>query len=279
MELTRIRPQRIRLMGEPIDLVTPPEVMTFTARKVAARQKAIIANHNTHSLYLMPREPEMRAFFSRADLIELDSIPLAYWGKLTKKPVGRGHRCTYLDWRDDFWRMAQANHWRVFYLGGVPGASEVAAERLEAKWPGVTIAVRNGYFVMAPGSAENRAVVDQINAFEPHIVFVGMGMPRQEVWIHRNYDALTQGVVFSVGGAFDYEAGYQKAAPRWLAKLGFEWAFRLGAAPRRLFARYLVEPWHLMPAALRDLSLAYGPAARRPTLPRPAGATVRKIQG
>jgi N-acetylglucosaminyldiphosphoundecaprenol N-acetyl-beta-D-mannosaminyltransferase len=269
MDMTRIRPQRIRLFGESVDLTTPAEVMSFTAKKVAAGQRAIVANHNTHSLYLVSREPEMREFYASADLIELDSIPMIFWGMLTRKPVNRGHRCTYLDWRDDFWRLAARHGWRVFYLGGAPGVPELAARAIRARYPTAIVGGRHGYFDDTPGSADNAAVMAEINAFRPDILMVGMGMPRQELWIARHYDALNSGVVFSVGAAFDYEAGVQKAAPRWLSRLGGEWAFRLIADPRRMSYRYLVEPWSLMPKAIRDMALTFAPRPRRSVLGQP----------
>jgi N-acetylglucosaminyldiphosphoundecaprenol N-acetyl-beta-D-mannosaminyltransferase len=275
MDMTRIHPQRIRLFGEPVDLTTPTEVLAFVARKVTARQRAIIANHNTHSLYMLGRTPGMRDFYERADLIELDSVPMILWGKLTRKSVSRSHRCTYLDWRHDFWSLAAKRGWRVFSLGGAPGVPELAAERMRARHPGVTIGYRHGYFDAAEGSAENDAVIAQINVFRPDIVFVGMGMPRQELWIAQNYDRLTAGVVFSVGAAFDYEAGVQTIAPRWLSRIGFEWAFRLCHSPRRLASRYLVEPWWLLPAAARDLALAYTPR-RSPPRRAPSLAAQRR---
>ena len=262
---TRIRPQRIRLMGEPIDLTTPAEVMNFTARKVAAGQRAVIANHNVHSLYLLAKTPEMRGFYQRADMIELDSIPLVYWGMLTRKPVSKAHRCTYLDWREVFWERAVKLGWRVYYLGGAPGVAELAAERIKARHPGAIIDGHHGYFDMTQGCSENAAVLADINAFRPNVLFVGMGMPRQEAWIDQNLDALAHPpVAFSVGAAFDYEAGVQLAAPRWLSRLGLEWAFRLASNPERLFARYLVEPWFLAPAALRDLGLSFMPRRAAP---------------
>lgn len=260
--MTRIRPQRIRLFGEPVDLTTPAEVMSFTTRKVAAGQRALIANHNTHSLCLMRQQPELREFYARADLIELDSIPMVYWGRLTGKPVTRQHRCTYLDWRNDFWRLAARHGWRVYYLGGAPGVSELAAMNIRSRFPGAVIGGRNGYFDMEPMGPENLGILAEINAFKPDIVMVGMGMPRQELWIAQNYDRLQSGVVFPVGAAFDYEAGVQMAAPRWLSKIGLEWAFRLATSPARLGHRYVIEPWTLLPAAIKDLAMAFAPRAR-----------------
>ena len=248
---------RIRLLGEPVDLVTPAEVMAFTARRIAAGERGVVANHNLHSLYLVRREPGMRAFYAGADLIELDSTPMIFWGRLTRKPVSRAHRCTYLDWRETFWALAEEMRWRVFYLGGAPGVADRAMIRLRERHPRAILGGRNGYFDATPGSADNEAVLAEINDFRPDVLFVGMGMPRQELWIARHYERIARGVVFPVGAAFDYEAGEQAAAPRWMGRMGLEWAFRLAHSPARMAERYLVEPWSLIPAAARDLVQAY----------------------
>src|SRR5690606_25524795 len=123
------------------------------------------------------------------------------------------------------------------------------------------IAVHHGYFD-AEGAA-NAALLGAIAAFDPDVVLVGMGMPRQELWIIDNRPALKRGVLFPVGAAFDYEAGVQRAAPRVLGALGVEWLFRLAAQPRRLAFRYLVEPWFLLPAAVADLRAAMARRAAR----------------
>ena len=254
--------ERVRIMGCPMDLVRPEEVWAFVARKIAAGEKTIIANHNLHSLHLVRKNEELAEFFGAADLIEVDSTPLLVWARLVAGRGRRFHRCTYLDWRDDFWPRAVADGWRVFYLGGAPGVAARAAEGLRSRYPGAQLAVRDGYFDMTPGSPEAGAVTDEVKAFRPHIVFVGMGMPRQEVWIARNHQALGPCALFSVGAAFDYEAGVQKAAPRWMGRMGVEWLFRLANDPKRMFRRYCIEPWFLIPDAVGDILWAL--KAKRP---------------
>ena len=231
-------------------------MLLFVEAKANLGEAAIIANHNSHSLYLLPREPLLRRFFERADLIEADSTPLLLWARLVKG-AGRGfHRCTYLDWRDAFWARAAARGWKVFYLGGAPGVAQTASDLIMSEFPGVTVRVRDGYFDASEGSADNAALVEEINRFGPDILFVGMGMPRQEIWIVHNQPALSPCVTFSLGAAFDYEAGVQSAAPRWMGRIGLEWLFRLVNDPRRLFFRYVVEPWSLISPAIQDLRLA-----------------------
>lgn len=251
-----VRPARVRLLGADVDLVTPPEVLARMAGYAARGGVAVIANHNAHSLALLRGSATLRAFFDQADLIEIDSVPMIAWGRLLGLPVSRAHRCTYLDWREDFWPLAAARGWRVYFLGGAPGVAEAAGARITARWPDVQLKSRNGYFDQTPGSPGSLEVVEEINAYDPHIILVGMGMPVQEAWILANRDRLKRGVLLSVGGAFDYEAGVQTPAPRWMGRLGLEWLFRLASQPRRLARRYLVEPWSLAPLAIEDLRLA-----------------------
>ena len=250
-------PARVRILGGEVDLITPKEMLHLTDALVSAGGPAVIANHNAHSLALTRRSPAMQAFFADADLVQIDSTPMILWGRLLGLPVERRHRSTYLDWRGDFWTLANARQWRVFYLGGAPGVAETACKRLSDIVPDVVLGWRHGYFDATPGSADNRSILAQLEAFDADILFVGMGMPRQEEWIAAHREELTASVIFPVGAAFDYEAGVQAPAPRWMGRLGLEWLFRLATQPARLAHRYLVEPWALLPQAMADVKAAF----------------------
>ncbi|HEV2082016.1 MAG TPA: WecB/TagA/CpsF family glycosyltransferase [Brevundimonas sp.] len=248
--------ERVTVLGESMDLVRPEEVMLWMRRWIGDGRKAVVANHNLHSLALMRSTPELRRFYQRADLIEVDSRPLLAFARLLRLAARPMHRCTYLDWRDHFWSLADRENWRVFYLGGAPGVAEEAARRIGRARPGAVIGARHGHFDAAAGSADNADILGEIARFRPNVLMVGMGMPRQELWIADHLDALPDCVVLNVGAAFDYEAGVQKAAPRWMGRLGLEWLFRLVADPARLFHRYVVEPWALAGPALADVRRA-----------------------
>ena len=256
------KPRRVQLLGGAVDLVTPREVLGAIERATQRATPVLIANHNAHSLFLVRRSAELRRFFAIADLIQIDSTPLIAWGRLMGLPARRAMRSTYLDWRDDFWTLAEARRWRVFYLGGKPGVAAKAAERLGARYPNTVIAHRDGYFDAAPNSPDNDSVRQVIADFDPDVLMVGMGMPRQELWALRNRDVMRRGAILTVGAAFDYEAGAQWAPPRWTGRLGVEWLARLVSQPRRLSSRYLIEPWWLVGPALRDIGAAVSRAPR-----------------
>lgn len=268
----RRKRERVRALGVDMDLVRPEEVMHHVSVAVANGERFCVANYNLHGIYLARKNPAFDAFCQAADLIEVDSTPLIFFTRMLGLHSRPFHRCTYLDWRAHFWSLANREGWRIFYLGGEPGVAETAAERLRARFPNAVIETRDGFFDAAPGSADNAEVLARIESFAPNILFVGMGMPRQETWLLDNAHALPACVTFSVGAAFDYEAGVQSPAPRWMGPLGLEWLYRLAHDPRRLFGRYCLEPWVLLPAALDDLALAarQGRLFRAPKpLPRP----------
>ena len=260
----RRRRERVHMLGQPVDLVKPEEVLHHVQDAVRDGRKSLIANHNLHSLYLLGEQPRMRAFYDRADMVEVDSTPMIWFSRALGLHSRGFHRCTYLDWRDHFWSVADRGGWRVMSVGGAPDVGEEAARRLGDRYPRARIRTHHGFFDARPGSDDNAALIADIAAFAPHILFVGMGMPRQELWIADNFDRLPDCVILSVGAAFDYEAGVQKAAPRWMGRIGIEWAYRLVQDPGRLFARYCVEPWSLLPLALADVRAALRRQTGRP---------------
>ncbi len=242
---------RLSLLGAEVDIITPAFVMDFVANKVSSRQRAIVANHNLHSLYLFQKRADMRAFYAKADLIEIDSTPMIAWAKLLGHPVSRAHRCTYLDFREDFWALAQSKGWRVYHIGGEAKHNAASRAAILARYPKVHLDLHSGFFDMT--GPDNEALLDDLADKKPDVLLVGMGMPRQEMWILANLERLPDCVILPVGAAFDYEAGVMYTPPRWTGKVGLEWLVRFAHEPKRLFERYFIEPWHLIPQAFGDL--------------------------
>lgn len=267
--------ERVQALGVTMDLIKPEELFLFMRQSISAGCKSIIANHNLHSIYLYMHDEEFKAFYDIADVIEVDSLPLIFWARLIGRPSRRFHRCTYLEWRNEFWNHATALNWRVFFVGGQPGVSDLAKANIQKRWPQVQLETQHGYFDSATDSAENKTLIRKIRAFSPDVILVGMGMPRQETWVLRNYDALPAAQIITVGGAFDYEAGVQIACPRWIGRLGVEWLFRLAMNPPRLFRRYCIEPISLLPPALRDIAAALGRRDSKGELQTPTSPRLR----
>ena len=238
---------RYRIMGQGYDALTLSD-LTQAVQLAIVRQadRCIIAHHNLHSLYLCQHDARMRQLYNQAHYIHADGMSLIILGKILGYPVGREHRVTYLDWVAPLMREASRKSWRIFYLGSKPHVAESGATILGGRFPGLRIEAVHGYFNPVRGSAENCAVLKKIRDVQPHVLMVGMGMPRQEHWLLDNLENLNANVILLSGGMMDYVAGTVPSPPRWLGRIGFEWLFRLATEPRRLWGRYLIEPWSLL---------------------------------
>ena len=244
---------RLEVLGVSVDALSLDEINEHLVRLVERRECAIIAHHNLHSIYIFHHDRRMREFFSQADVTHIDGMAVVWLARLLGHRAGRAHRVTYADWMASLIAEAERQHWRLFYLGSDRWVGERAAAQLRRCHPALQIATHHGYFDASPGSSENAAVLAYIRRHAPHVILVGMGMPRQEHWILDNIDEMDAAVILPCGAAMDYIAGTTPTPPRWAGALGLEWLFRLAAEPRRLWPRYLLEPWFILRILLTSL--------------------------
>jgi N-acetylglucosaminyldiphosphoundecaprenol N-acetyl-beta-D-mannosaminyltransferase len=240
------------LLGVRVGEYDIPRLNERIAVATARGERIVIANHNLHSLYLWGRDAKLRDFHAAAEVTHVDGMSLIFLGCLVGVPLQRRHRVTYVDWIGPLMREAARRRWRVFSVGGQPGVFERAAERLRADHPGLILQGAHGYFDQKPGSRESAAMVARIAAFRPHVLLVGMGMPRQEHWVHDHRSVLSANAILMAGAAMDYVAGVVPTPPRGAAGVGFEWLWRLAAEPGRLWRRYLIEPWYVLGMVVGD---------------------------
>jgi N-acetylglucosaminyldiphosphoundecaprenol N-acetyl-beta-D-mannosaminyltransferase len=117
---------------------------------------------------------------------------------------------------------------------------------LRNRYAGLQIRTHHGHFNAEQAGLENQAVLAEVKAYAPDVLMIGMGMPRQEIWILENQKDIDARTVFCCGALMDYVAGEIPTPPRWIGHLGFEWLYRLLSEPARLWQRYLLEPWSVM---------------------------------
>ncbi|MFE1744023.1 WecB/TagA/CpsF family glycosyltransferase [Coleofasciculus sp. H7-2] len=243
----------LSLLGVTVYPLTIENLHSLIAEAVTNSQRWIIANHNLHSIYLYYHDRKMRDFYAKANYVHVDGMALVLLGKFLGLPLSREHRVTYADWTHPLMAEAVQQDWRVFYIGSKSGIAERGADILREQYPGLQIATAHGYFDAHPNSLENQAVLERIKAYQPHVLMVGMSMPRQEHWVLDNLEQLSANAILTSGAAIDYVAGAVPTPPRWAGKLGLEWLFRLLAEPQRLWRRYLVEPWFILRLFLAEL--------------------------
>ncbi|MGB7437796.1 MAG: WecB/TagA/CpsF family glycosyltransferase [Candidatus Acidiferrum sp.] len=234
------------LLGLPLQALTPQDLVSLTAQAVDGNERRIIANHNLHSFYIYHHDAKMRRFFDQADYIHVDGMAIIALAQLLRVPLRREHRATYIDLLPKVFEAAAERGWRIFYLGFKPGVADRALRKLLKRFPGLQMRTRHGHFNADRTSLENATVLAEINAYAPHILMVGMGMPRQENWVADNWTELNCNAAYCCGAALDYVAGEIPTPPRWLGQLGLEWLYRLLAEPKRLWRRYLLEPWFVL---------------------------------
>lgn len=249
-ESTNLQP--LKMLGITVNALSIPQLNTLIAEAIERNQRWIIANHNLHSIYLYHHDAKMRGFFVKADYTHVDGMALVLLGRLLGLPLRREHRVTYADWIHPLIAEAAQQGWRVFYLGSKLGVAEEGARILQQRFPSLQIATAHGYFDPQPDSKENQAVLAAINAYQPHVLMVGMSMPRQEHWVLDNLEQISANAILPSGAAIDYIAGAVPTPPRWAGRWGLEWLFRLLAEPGRLWRRYLIEPWFLLRWLLAD---------------------------
>jgi N-acetylglucosaminyldiphosphoundecaprenol N-acetyl-beta-D-mannosaminyltransferase len=249
---------RFSFMDISINCLSLSDLMNLVKFGIEKKKKWVIGNHNLHSLYLFHKSPALRQFFSIADWVHVDGMPIVALARLFGHPINREHRVTYADWTGKLMEGAAQNGWRVFYLGSEEATLGKALLILRAQYPGLLIEGRNGFFNVATTGVENRAVLDAIAAYQPNLLMIGMSMPRQEIWINANLEEINANVILPSGAAIAYVAGQIPTPPRWAGKIGLEWAFRLAAEPRRLASRYLIEPWSILRILLYELAFQRG---------------------
>jgi N-acetylglucosaminyldiphosphoundecaprenol N-acetyl-beta-D-mannosaminyltransferase len=250
MENRRTRMQEIEILGVRIHLVGIEMLNDAIRDAVHRNARLIIAGQNLHGVYLYHVDAKRKAYCDLADIVRVDGMALLLWAKFLGYSVYREQRITFVDWLHPLMATAAAERWRVFYLGGKPGVAARAAEKLRRQYSGLVLETRHGYFT----PEENDAVLEEIARFQPHVLMVGMGMPRQEHWVLDNLERISANAILTVGACFDYVAGVIPTPPRWMGRMGLEWLYRLWSEPRRLARRYLLEPWFLVPLALKDLT-------------------------
>lgn len=138
-------------------------------------------------------------------------------------------------------KAAAENKYRVFFLGAKPGVAQGASVNIKKLYPKLDVAgVYSPPFGFEKAEEENKNIVKMIVDNKPDILFVGLGVPKQEKWIWRYKDKINVPISMAVGASFDYMADNIKRAPRWMQRYGLEWFFRLCQEPRRLWKRYLL---------------------------------------
>lgn len=231
-------PSTVSVLGVPLAVTDYDRTLEWIDRMVEVRARGYVCVANVHTVSSSDEDPELRDALLRSSLNVPDGQPLVwamnalgsslgdrvYGPELMSRSCGQG---------------AENGHRMYLYGGRNQGALVQLALNLRKRHPGVNIV--GGYSPPHRPLAddERAAVIDEINRSRADIVWVGIGVPKQEKWMLQMRPLLDAPILIGVGAAFDFHAGLVPQAPNWMQEAGLEWAYRLAHEPRRLWRRYL----------------------------------------
>ncbi|HIQ22421.1 MAG TPA: glycosyltransferase [Planctomycetes bacterium] len=226
--------RRIWLMGLPVDNLTMGEAIQQITGSPGQPPRMVFFV-NAHCVNVALRNQDYRRLLQRADLVLPDGIGLKLAGMALGTPIRDNANGT--DLFPPLCRALAASGGRIFLLGARPGVAEGVCAWANRHCPELVITgCHHGYFTRA----EEPLVIEKIAQSGADLLFVAMGVPRQELWIGQHLESLGVRVALGVGGLFDFYSGRIPRAPLWMRRAGLEWLYRLIREPVRLGKRYLV---------------------------------------
>ncbi len=231
---------RIPFMNTYIDNVSKTEAMEHIENCINNRIIGHVVTPNVDQIVKVENDSYFRQICNDAELLLADGHPLLWIAKWYKTPLKE--KICGSDLVPELCEMAAKKGYSVFFLGAEPGVAAIAAEKLQTKYKGLKVA---GVYSPPFGFEKKEQEIDEINkillASKADMLFVGMGVPKQDIFIYENKDKYKIPMSFSIGASIDFIAGTKKRAPRWMNEMGMEWVYRLFQEPKRMFKRYIVE--------------------------------------
>jgi N-acetylglucosaminyldiphosphoundecaprenol N-acetyl-beta-D-mannosaminyltransferase len=232
-------PERVQLFGVAIDVVRRHQAVSVVLRmsKTPGACRFVVTPNADHVL-LLQQNAAMRAAYADAALVIADGWPVILASYVLARPLPE--RVTGSDLVPNVFRAANpSDPLRVFLFGAAPGVAERAASAIEMQYPGVRVVGAYGPplgFERDP--KETRRSLDLIRSAEPELLLVGLGAPKQELWVHANRSEIRARVALCIGATIDFLAGEKSRAPFWMQRVGLEWFHRMVQEPKRLVPRY-----------------------------------------
>jgi N-acetylglucosaminyldiphosphoundecaprenol N-acetyl-beta-D-mannosaminyltransferase len=237
---------RIRLFGIDLDALRMPDALSriFGWLDQPVSECCFVVTPNVDHTVLVQTNADLRAAYRDAGMVLADGWPVVAASRLVRRPLPE--RVAGSDLAPALFKATQqANRpLRVFLLGAAPGVGDRAAKNIQSRWPAVqVVGVYSPPLGFERDDRANRAILERIRAAAPEVLVVGLGAPKQELWVHRHRCDIAAPVALCVGATIDFLAGEKKRAPRLVRRLGLEWLHRMLSEPRRLAKRYARDAW------------------------------------
>ncbi|MEL7067974.1 MAG: WecB/TagA/CpsF family glycosyltransferase [Cyanobacteria bacterium J06581_3] len=226
-----------KILGSNVSVTTYCQVCDRIQTLAQTKQSSYIVAANVHVIMTAYWRSKYRHILNQADLITPDGMPLV----MGMRWLGTKHQSRVygpdlmLAWCD----RAAKTQLPIYLYGSTPQTLKRLSANLKDRFPNLQIAGTHSPPFRPLTSAEEAADIARIHQSGAAVVFVGLGCPKQEEWMHRQQGKLNA-VMVGVGAAFQFHSDEVTQAPRWMMKYSLEWLFRLCQEPQRLWSRYLL---------------------------------------
>ena len=204
---------------------------------------------NVHTTVMSYENEKYRKIQNGAAMALPDGAPLSIYSR--KKGYKEAKRVTGPDLMLEIFKTSHKTGYRHFFYGSTQETLDRMKTVIEKDYPGMIVAGMYSPPFRQLTEKEDKQIVKMINATKPDFVWVGLGAPKQEIWMY-NHKNQINGVMIGVGAGFDYLAGYIKRAPKWMQRLSLEWCYRLMQDPKRLGKRYFTTNVKFLKFAHRE---------------------------
>lgn len=231
--------QKTTLFGIPVHAAPFDQIIAqILAWAQDEHTRRYICTAPVYTLMIAQEIPSAKSALTHADMVTADGMPVV-WVQRRRgvKEAERGYGPGVM--RAIFEQSADTPI-RHYLWGGEEGVAELLRDKLIEKYGNVTIVGADSPPFEPLGASAQADYVERINAAEPHIVWVGLGSPKQDVWMETYREHLNAPLLIGVGAAFDFLSDRKAQAPYWMQQRGLEWLFRLFQEPRRLARRYII---------------------------------------
>lgn len=228
----------MKVAGVPVSLVNMDIACTEVLRHHGRGRGGYCIFRDMNGVVGANDDPALMRAHENALLVTPDGMPLVWLARI--KGCDWVDRVYGPDFMLEFCRISAPMRLRHYFYGGTDGVLEKLTTQLLAQFPDLTICGSYSPPMRPISEATNLDDVDRIRAARPDVVWVGLGTPKQELWMQANSPHLDSALLMGVGAAFDFHAKVKSQAPRWMQRSGLEWSFRLMSEPRRLGRRYLI---------------------------------------
>ena len=242
---------RVRIGRISIDALRLEEAIDAIDSLVARGRGGMVFTPNVDHIVMAEENPQFRSAYEAADLSLVDGVPVLWASRILGRALPE--KVSGSDLVRPLAARAALRQWRVYFLGARAGVGAKARESLEQDYPGLRIVGTSSPDIDLDAPVDDHGdVLAEVQKARPHLLFLALGAPKQEVWAHRIRDLVRPAVILGVGAALDFIAGTVKRAPPWVSVTGFEWLYRLAHEPRRLWRRYLLRDPKFLAIVLRE---------------------------